>query len=78
MRGTKLGAMSCTARGRFFSPLNDDIPVIVPLLSVELITSSEQVFHSPHAVHRPNHLGLSAPQELQKNAFFTFATMFEY
>jgi hypothetical protein len=41
----------------------------------EDITSSENVFHSPHAGQRPNHLGASNPQFLQKYAFLTFATL---
>jgi hypothetical protein len=33
-------------------------------------TSSENVFHSLHAGHFPNHLALSCPQLLQKKAVF--------
>src|SRR5439155_957510 len=37
-------------------------------------TSSTNVFHAPHASHRPAHFGCSAPQSLQRNTECALAT----
>jgi hypothetical protein len=49
------------------------MPPIDPFLGpAEIPLSSEMVFHSPQASHRPDHFVVTFPQVLQeKDAFFT-------
>ena len=41
-------------------------------LAVLLSTCSTMEFHAPHALHRPDHFGLSLPHSVQKKTVFAF------